>query len=407
MRRGATALVTITNDAWYGDTAAPGSTSAPRASAPPRTTAPCCARRSRECRLDRARRRGRARRSSRGRSRDPARWCRSPRAQPVLRARPGWCRRSVWPSGGAFGSRCGRADACAAPAAANPQRPALSSLRTPSSASILARPRSNLGGIFEGAKASRRLAEIDRRCRTPGFWSRPAENAPLLQQRRALRAAARRKRLRTDAEELATWRELLAEDEADAERDRCVRRPPRPDLDRSSWSSSSRAETTRSNASWRTIPAPAAPSRRTGPRCCCACTCAGPSSHGYRPRSSTAGRRGGGHQERHHRGAGRLRLRLPEAARRRPPPGAHQPFDAADAPPHLVRLGRRLPGDRRRRSRSTSTTRTCASTPTARRARAASTSTRPTPRCASPTCRPASSWPARTSAASTRTARWR
>ena len=54
-------------------------------------------------------------------------------------------------------------------------------------------------------------------------------------------------------------------------------------------------------------------------------------------------------------------------------------------------------------ARSTSTRRTCASTPTAPRAPAASTSTSPTPPCASPTCRPASSSPARTNAASTRT----
>ena len=59
------------------------------------------------------------------------------------------------------------------------------------------------------------------------------------------------------------------------------------------------------------------------------------------------------------------------------------------------------------RSRSRSTTRICASTPIARAAPAASTSTRPTRPCASPTCRPASSSPARTSARSTRTRRWR
>ena len=41
------------------------------------------------------------------------------------------------------------------------------------------------------------------------------------------------------------------------------------------------------------------------------------------------------------------------------------------------------------------------------RRRAASTSTSPTPRCASPTCRPGSWWPARTSAARSATARWR
>ena len=76
--------------------------------------------------------------------------------------------------------------------------------------------------------------------------------------------------------------------------------------------------------------APAAPSRRTGPRCCCACTCATPSARASRPRSSThqPGEEAG-HQERHHPGRGRLRLRLPE-----PENGVHRlvrisPFDAA------------------------------------------------------------------------------
>ena len=30
------------------------------------------------------------------------------------------------------------------------------------------------------------------------------------------------------------------------------------------------------------MPAPAAPTARTGPRCCCACTCAGPSARGFK-----------------------------------------------------------------------------------------------------------------------------
>ena len=53
---------------------------------------------------------------------------------------------------------------------------------------------------------------------------------------------------------------------------------------------------------------------------------------------------------------------------------------------------------------STSILPICASTPTAPRARAGSTSTRPTRRCASPTCPPASWWNARTNVRNTRTA---
>ena len=81
------------------------------------------------------------------------------------------------------------------------------------------------------------------------------------------------------------------------------------------------------------------------------------------------------------------------------------PFDAAVAPPHQLRPGRRRAAGRRRRRRRASTRRTCASTPTAPRAPAASTSTRPTRRCGSPTCRPGSSSSARTSARRPRTRR--
>ncbi len=103
------------------------------------------------------------------------------------------------------------------------------------------------------------------------------------------------------------------------------------------------------------------------------------------------GRRGGGHQERHRsRCAAQYAYGYLQGEA-----GVHRlvrisPVRRPGAAPHVVRLGRRRAGDRRRRSRSTSRTRTCASTPTARPAPAASTSTRPSPPCASPTCRPAS-----------------
>ena len=77
---------------------------------------------------------------------------------------------------------------------------------------------------------------------------------------------------------------------------------------------------------------------------------------------------------------------------RRAPARAHVALRLPAPPPDELRLARRRPrSSRTSPTRSTSTRRTCASTPTARRAPAASTSTRPTRRCASPTCRPASS----------------
>ncbi|PYQ54852.1 MAG: peptide chain release factor 2, partial [Acidobacteria bacterium] len=59
----------------------------------------------------------------------------------------------------------------------------------------------------------------------PGFWDSPAKNAPILQKRREIeRRLQTLNRLRADAEELDTWRELLNEGEADPEFDRFLER---------------------------------------------------------------------------------------------------------------------------------------------------------------------------------------
>jgi peptide chain release factor 2 len=66
----------------------------------------------------------------------------------------------------------------------------------------------------------------------PGFWDDPTRNASLMQQRRGLeRRLETLKRLRSDADELATWRELLAEGETDEELARFLDRL-QTDLDR-------------------------------------------------------------------------------------------------------------------------------------------------------------------------------
>ncbi len=52
----------------------------------------------------------------------------------------------------------------------------------------------------------------------PGFWDKPAQSAPLLQKRRQLeRGLEQVERLDSDASELQTWQELIAEGEADDE----------------------------------------------------------------------------------------------------------------------------------------------------------------------------------------------
>ncbi|HSM51143.1 MAG TPA: PCRF domain-containing protein, partial [Thermoanaerobaculia bacterium] len=54
----------------------------------------------------------------------------------------------------------------------------------------------------------------------PGFWDRPKESGRLLQRRRAIeKRLGTLNRLRADASELATWRELIAESEGEADPD--------------------------------------------------------------------------------------------------------------------------------------------------------------------------------------------
>ncbi|HSS51952.1 MAG TPA: peptide chain release factor 2 [Thermoanaerobaculia bacterium] len=89
----------------------------------------------------------------------------------------------------------------------------------------LAEQLANLGGIFEQGELERELSEIDHQMQAAGFWDNPAKNAAILQKRRDVeRRLETLNRLRADADELATWRELLDEGEADPEFDRFIDR---------------------------------------------------------------------------------------------------------------------------------------------------------------------------------------
>ncbi|HSS79419.1 MAG TPA: PCRF domain-containing protein, partial [Thermoanaerobaculia bacterium] len=92
------------------------------------------------------------------------------------------------------------------------------SIRSPSSSPTF-------GGIFEQGELERELSEIDHQMQGAGFWDNPAKNASILQKRRDIeRRLETLNRLRADADELATWRELLNEGEADPEFDRFIDR---------------------------------------------------------------------------------------------------------------------------------------------------------------------------------------
>ncbi len=59
----------------------------------------------------------------------------------------------------------------------------------------------------------------------PGFWDDPSRSTPILQQRRSLEKRLENlNRLRSDAEELATWKELVEEGEADDDLERFLKR---------------------------------------------------------------------------------------------------------------------------------------------------------------------------------------
>ncbi|MDH3404635.1 MAG: PCRF domain-containing protein, partial [Acidobacteriota bacterium] len=69
------------------------------------------------------------------------------------------------------------------------------------------------------------MAELDRQAQAEGFWEDPAASAPILRERRAVeRRLETYRRLAADSEELAAWRELVAEGLADADLDAFLER---------------------------------------------------------------------------------------------------------------------------------------------------------------------------------------
>ncbi len=62
------------------------------------------------------------------------------------------------------------------------------------------------------------MAKLDREMQAPDFWDNPKKSTPILQKRRAIeRQVNTLKKIRSDAEEMETWQELIAEGEGDEE----------------------------------------------------------------------------------------------------------------------------------------------------------------------------------------------
>ena len=271
------------------------------------------------------------------------------------------------------------------------------------------------GGIFDFDVKAVRLAEVDARARRSEDLGRPAARAGARQGKEAARrrrrhADAARRRPRRTARELF---ELARADGDDATLDGGRRATSRAREAPSPTSSSGGCSATRWTRATCFIDIQAGIRRHRGAGlggdARCGCTSATASARAIAPRCSRS-RRAKSPASRARRSRSTATTRTATCA----------PRSACIGSCARARSTRTRAGTRRSRasssirksttrSRSTSIRPICASTRIARRAPAASTSTRPTPRCASRTCRRTSSSSARTTARSTATAprRWR
>ncbi|GIX21413.1 MAG: hypothetical protein KatS3mg121_0196 [Gammaproteobacteria bacterium] len=142
------------------------------------------------------------------------------------------------------------------------------------------------GGIFDYDRKRDRLEEIRRELEDPNVWSDPERAQSLGRERAALEQVV--ERLDAVARGLSEAAELfeLARAEGDEAALADIARDLaglRERVERLEFQRCSAARWTRPTPSSTSRPVPAARRRRTGPRCCCACICAGPTA-----RASTA-----------------------------------------------------------------------------------------------------------------------
>src|SRR5687768_9690343 len=139
--------------------------------------------------------------------------------------------------------------------------------------------RETCGAIFDASRPSDELTKIEQRVAEPDFWKDQEAAQKLLQRRRRLEddlnLSESLKRRVDDLTVLMEWAEAGSRSWT-ISRAASTNSPPRSIRARRRRCSA--ASTTARTPSSRSIPARVAPNPRTGPRCCCACTCGGSSA---------------------------------------------------------------------------------------------------------------------------------
>jgi hypothetical protein len=155
------------------------------------------------------------------------------------------------------------------------------------------------GGTFDVAALERQAAELSDRASAPDFWN-DAERAQVVSREtsQVLAVISRWKARREAADELEVLLELVVEGEGDALAELGTKLPVvEADLAQAELERLLGGEHDAGNAIVEIHPAPAASRRRTGPRCCSACTSAGASAAATPP-SWSSSRRGRGRASR-------------------------------------------------------------------------------------------------------------
>lgn len=144
-----------------------------------------------------------------------------------------------------------------------------------------------LRGIFDYDAKKERLEEVNAELEQPDVWNEPERAQALGKERAALEAIVETiDQLEQGGEDVGGLLELAVEaddeetfNEAVAELDQLMSK-----LDQLEFRRMFSGEYDSADCYRISVPVPAAPKRRTGPACCCACTCAGLKPRASRPK---------------------------------------------------------------------------------------------------------------------------